>query len=422
MKKNTIYEGNCLEVIKTFPNNSVDCIVTSPPYWGPREYGTEKDPPIWYTNDEQRNCEHDWMIEFVKGINGGTKSKKVQTKGQDNFQKVEDAVQKTCKKCGTMQVELGREKDVEDYIEHLMMIIDECMRVLKKHGTFWLNIGDTYRTNGPMRKSLTGVPQRVMLKMMDRGWLCRNDIIWYKPNAMPHPVKDRFTPDFEHIYQFHYFPFFAVDQVYYFNQILEPLKVDNAGNIYYGGKKSSDYGPITYSGNEYSTDSLIGKNMRTVWKIPTANLKEAHFAAFPIELASRAIDAGCPREICKKCGEPRKRYYINGKKIHDEIYNGQSIKDYEGTGAQDPSDVKRRILESLREKYEKWSECECGAGYKRGIVLDPFMGSGTTAIAALQHDVDFVGIEYYKRYIDIALKRISDEFPNYKTRGAMIEL
>lgn len=419
MERNKIYKGNCLDVLKTFPDNSIDCIVTSPPYWGPREYGDEEEPPIWLGDE---TCDHEWVPLKTNSISGGTKSKKVKVKGKENFQIVEPAEAYECKKCSAQKIELGREYEYTDYIKHLFVILDECKRVLKPYGTMWLNIGDSYIKNGTQRKSLAGVPQRVMLGMMDKGWIYRNDIIWYKPNAMPHPVKDRFTQDLEHIYQFGYFPFYSMSQDYYFNQLLEPLKVDNTGKIYYGGKKHEGYGPKTYSGEEYSTEGRIGKNMRTVWEIKTASLKDEHFAAFPIELPKRAIDAGCPREVCNKCGVPRHRFFVNGEKIHDEIYNGQAIKQYEGTGAQNPSDVKRRILESLREKYEEWTDCGCNAGFSRGIVLDPFMGSGSTALAAIEVGVDFVGIEFFQKYIDIAERRLLDAYPNYKTREAIREL
>ena len=176
---NKIFHGDCLEVLTKLQSESIDCIVTSPPYWALRDYG-------------------------VSG-------------------------------------QLGRESTFEEYITKLCDIFDEVKRVLKNKGTCWINISDTYsgtghknnstdpkykdgrngqkislnnKTNVP-NKCLCCIPDRFKIEMINRGWICRNEIIWHKPNCMPSSVKDRFTVDYEKVF------FFVKNKKYYFNQQLE---------------------------------------------------------------------------------------------------------------------------------------------------------------------------------------------------------
>ena len=195
MDLNKIYTGHALDVLKTLPEYSVNMCITSPPYWGLRDYKTN--PAIW--NDG-------W------------------------------------------QGELGAEPDFNHYIKHLCDVFDEVKRVLKDDGTCWVNIGDTYggcslnssygikakgdtsflnsvehlqkvaHTLGKYSKSLLLIPFRFAIEMQNRGWTVRNVIIWQKPNATPQSVKDRFTVDFEYLF------FFSKNKKYYFEQQLEPIK------------------------------------------------------------------------------------------------------------------------------------------------------------------------------------------------------
>ncbi len=149
---NRIISGDSLEALKKLPNESADCIVTSPPYYGLRDYG-------------------------VTG-------------------------------------QLGLEPTFEEYIAKLMEIFDEAKRVIKKTGTCWVNLGDSYcatatgskrgsnASAGLQEKSLLGIPFRFALAMIEHGWILRNTIIWHKPNAMPSSVKDRFSVDFEYVFFF----------------------------------------------------------------------------------------------------------------------------------------------------------------------------------------------------------------------------
>lgn len=336
-----IIQGDCLEETKKLPSESVDCVVTSPPYWALRDYG-------------------------VPG-------------------------------------QLGLEPTFQEYITKLCDIFDEVKRVLKKEGTCWVNLGDTYggsgkgaggysdksilsgatspntkgrkmakeswnfkkapRVNGE-QKSLCQIPSRFATEMTNRGWILRNEIIWYKPNCMPSSVKDRFTVDFEKVF------FFVKQQKYFFKTQYE-LMVESSdakyrarirmnkqyntkqpykNNTPYSSNKISKNVRISSTenanrafGDNESLERMLdkGRNKRCVWKVTTKPFKEAHFATYPEKLIEPMIDAGCP---------------------------------------------------------------------VGGVVLDPFFGAGTTGVVAKKQKKNYVGIELNKEYIEIAKKRI-DSIP-----------
>ena len=263
---NKIINGNSLEVLKTIPDNSIDCCITSPPYWGLRDYG----------HDEQ----------------------------------------------------LGSEKHFKDFVINLSNVFDEVQRVLKPTGTCFINLGDTYGGSGSgttknadtskyvenskqvyvlpngtskasqfrgtaMNKSLCMIPERFAIEMIDRGWCLRNQIIWHKPNQMPSSATDRFTVDFEKI-------FFFVKQPmgYYFEQQLEPYTepLDRwAGQMVRGNYKTkTEQFAVQERNGRDMRPNPEGKNMRTVWSINTEPSTEAHFATYPQRLVERMLKAGCP--------------------------------------------------------------------------------------------------------------------------------
>lgn len=295
--------GDALEILRTMPDESVDCAVTSPPYWALRDYGVE---------------------------------------GQ-----------------------LGLEPTFEEYLQKLCAIFDEVKRVLKREGTCWVNLGDTYsgsnngshdyrehdglgldpkerykgqkagKTSVPA-KSLCLIPFRFAIEMVNRGWMLRNTIIWHKPNCMPSSVKDRFTVDFEPLF------FFVKSKQYWFELQYEPHKTKPTHGT---GRRGLQKGNVQVWGHEQRHSAHInyghsGRTKRCVWTIPTQPFAEAHFAVYPPTLIETPIKAGCP----------------------------------EG-----------------------------------GIVLDPFMGSGTTAVVARQLGRRFIGIELNPAYVELAAKRLSQE-------------
>lgn len=254
-----LIQGDCIEKLKELEEKSVDCLVTSPPYWALRDYG-------------------------VKG-------------------------------------QLGLEPTFQEYINKLCDIFDEVKRVLKDEGTCWVNIGDTYsatrwtgngkgqpmnkfkdghRDINPAKKSgledktLCGIPARFMIEMINRGWICRNEIIWHKPNCMPSSVKDRFTVDFEKIF------FFTKSKKYYFETQYEPLSESSLKDFNarktFRNKGSNNVYACPGEGRDrrefYRPE--LGRNKRCVWKVTTKPFKEAHFATYPEKLIEPMIKAGCP--------------------------------------------------------------------------------------------------------------------------------
>lgn len=363
---NTIIQGNTLTILKNIPDNSINMVITSPPYWGLRCYNTN--PQVW---DGDENCKHEWNTEIIrKRTNGDVPGKNslIAKRRPNDIVNRPDIISNTCIKCGAWKGELGSEPTYEMYINHLIQIFNEVYRVLKDDGTCWVNLGDSYAgsnqgvgtknlsskqasnrgTNymttethksllkncGIKAKSLIGIPDRFKIAMVDNGWICRNDIIWHKPNAMPESVKDRFTDDYERLF------FFTKNRKYYFEQQLEeyqskPQKPvnknqQNCNNGYTTDRFSAGY-------RDYYSQG--GRNKRSVWSINTKPFKEAHFAIFPEELIETPIKAGCP---------------------------------------------------------------------ENGIVMDIFMGSGTTAVVAQKLNRNYIGIELNSEYIKIAENRINN--------------
>ena len=284
--KQKVIIGNCLDVMRSMPDDSVDVCVTSPPYWALRDYGS--DPAIW---GGSADCEHDWTdhLEPSRGGVGRTANVGANKDGEAN-NRGHPTLSHYCSKCGAWKGQLGLEPSPLEYIDHLMMVFDEVKRILKPTGACWVNIGDTYSTfsnsgqhgNLDNRKSADGlelannlkkdiakygfpsktllqIPSRFAIAMTDRGWLLRNEIIWQKPNCMPTSVKDRFTVDFEKFF------FFTKSQKYYFNQIKEELKKKDARTTF-GSQKQGNFNNV-YSGNLYDASKLDGRNMRCVWAV-----------------------------------------------------------------------------------------------------------------------------------------------------------
>jgi DNA modification methylase len=301
--KNEIINTDCLTGLKELPENSIDCVVTSPPYFGLRDYG----------------------------VNG----------------------------------QIGLEQTPEMYVSKLVDVFTEVKRVLKNEGTLWLNLGDTYynfrgyndfsvkqsisknnahvmnspcgkrnaKLDGLKGKDLIGIPWMVAFALRNIGFYLRMDIIWNKPNPMPESVKDRPTKAHEYIF------LMSKNEKYYYDY--EAIQTETKGNEHDKHSRTSR--------KRFPTDKVNGirkegyypmANKRSVWTVNTKPYNEAHFAVFPEELIVDCIKAGCP---------------------------------------------------------------------ENGIVLDPFLGSGTTAIVARKLNRNFIGFELNPDYVKIINKRIYDE-------------
>lgn len=308
-----IINGEALSVLQGLESNSVDCCITSPPYYGLRDYGTD---------------------------------------GQ-----------------------IGLENTPSEYIEKLVAVFGEVRRVLKKDGTLWLNMGDSYAGSGKgaaanpddakkykqgtnkgmlgatattkiksteyKRKDLMGIPWRLAFALQADGWYLRQDIIWYKPNCMPESVKDRCTKSHEYIF------LLSKSDKYYFDSeaIKEPAitsdrtspRGSKATKTPNSGRRKQDAVELRrYKG----FNERFMRNKRDVWSMSTHGYKEAHFATFPEKLIEPCVLAGCPES---------------------------------------------------------------------GIIIDPFLGSGTTAVVAVKNKRRCVGIELNSDYVDMAIRRIQME-------------
>jgi len=308
-----IYHGDCLEILKTLPSESVNCCITSPPYYGLRDYGNEK--------------------------------------------------------------QIGLEDTPDDYIDKLVCVFREIKRILRPDGTLWLNIGDSYWGSGSRgydftgkmteaskvqegskgtinlsnlpklvgnrdrykNKDLIGIPWMLAFALRKDGWYLRQDIIWHKPNPMPESVKDRCTKAHEYIFLLSKSPNYYFD----YEQIQEDAtyksdKRNGQGRIAYDGKRVDGEDDKAQQSFVTITDK---RNKRDVWSVSPSHIKEAHFATYPEELVEPCILAGCPRD---------------------------------------------------------------------GVVIDPFLGSGTTGRVAERLGRKWIGIELNEEYVEIAKERTNE--------------
>lgn len=289
MRLNRVINGNSVELIKDFPDNTFDMCITSPPYWNMRDYCNPL--TVW---DGDPECDHDWKEipnrnnEFKPraGMNSEIAQYAKKAIFTDNR-----SFGSTCQKCGAWLGTLGLEPDHELYIKHLVYFFSLLKPKIKKDGSLYVNIADKYggSNNGSWRapieqrgkeyrqtldidqeylappaqnmkyvRSQLGIPFSFALEMIKDGWKLRNTIIWHKINSKPESVKSRFTNDFEYIF------FFTKSKTYYFNQQFEYA-------IYESGLR----------------------NKRAVWSINTRGTKVDHFAIFPKELIETPISASC---------------------------------------------------------------------------------------------------------------------------------
>jgi DNA modification methylase len=362
--------GDALEQVRLLPDESVQCCITSPPYWGLRDYG-------------------------VAG-------------------------------------QIGLERTPEEYVANIVQVFREVKRVLRDDGTLWLNLGDSYATGagkvgdcpgggeqgerwkqyGPARpqvpdgknpdamvptyqpnwmpiaglkpKDLVGIPWRVAFALQADGWWLRSDIIWSKPNPMPESVTDRPTKAHEYLF------LLTKSARYYYDAeaIREPAT--SAGKIVTLGNKSLSRGQATGanvppSGNANADSVTVAplRNRRTVWTIPTQPYPEAHFATFPEALVEPCMAAGSKGESDGLAKKDRSLVQTRMEQV--------------------PVGRMRRGRNVLPEVAQR-------------TVLDPFCGSGTVGVVALRAGRDFIGIELSPEYVEMARRRIEGTAPLFAER------
>lgn len=285
--------------------------------------------------------------------------------------------------------QLGLEDHVEQWVTGLRQVAREIGRVLVPTGSFWLNVADTYSTHprqGADKKSLLLAPERLALALLADGWTLRNKIVWQKANPMPSSVRDRLACQWEAIYVFTRQPNYYFD----LNSVRQPhtsggrtrsrLKPDyqrSATREVWRGPNGDDASGLTLMKARGMVGHPLGKNPGDVWRIASSNYRGAHHATFPVELAARTILAGCPEARCVACRLPWKRATI--RKL-----GGSAI---------------RAALSA---------SCDCDAGTEPGLVVDPFFGAGTTAVAAEALQRDWLGIELNPEFAELAARRIQE--------------
>jgi DNA modification methylase len=285
--------------------------------------------------------------------------------------------------------QLGLELNVEAYVEHLVAVLEEVARVLKPTGSLWLNLGDSYSHSneyGAPPKSLLLAPERITLALVARGWILRNKVVWSKPNPMPQSVGDRLTCSWEYFFHLVRTPRYFYD----LGAIREPHLSAKKSLTTAARHAKAKTGPARNSARPSWAGPLAGnnaglrraraagrpghpdgKNPGDVWRVPTASFKGAHHAVYPTNLIARPLLATCPARTCVACGQP----WTQTRAV-----------------AKTPS-------------------CACDAGWQPGLVLDPFMGSGTTAVAAARLGREWVGVELNPEYRKLALARIAATRP-----------
>lgn len=283
--------------------------------------------------------------------------------------------------------QIGLEDHVDGWVDELLLVARGLQRVLKPTGSLWLNLGDTFSrsTNqGAAPKSLLLAPERLALRMVADGWSLRNKVVWAKPNPMPTSVKDRLSCTWEVLY------FFTKSERYFFD--LDAVRVPHHGQRTKQRTPRVEWSvPLDWRGPSAGSNSgldrlkasglpghPLGKNPGDVWTIPTAGYKGAHHAVYPERLVERPLLATCPERVCADCGTPWQR---TPHRSRDHL----------------------AVLGQLRQI------CACsGAETRPGIVLDPFIGSGTTAVVAERHGRDWLGIELNPAFAALAGQRIGD--------------
>ena len=422
-----IHHGHVLDILPTLDAGSVQCCVTSPPYWGLRDYSI--DPVAW---GGEPGCVHQWNEPAVGGEGYSSGQRKRWQHGntrKDDPAGWEKLVAQgcLCRKCGAWLGSLGLEPTPELYVEHLVAVFRAVRRVLRDDGTLWLNLGDSYtsggrpdrdtslvsRTSGVTNRSagmdrpqtpaglkpkdLVGIPWRVAFALQADGWWLRSDIIWSKPNPMPESVRDRPTRAHEYI-------FLLSKSARYFydaDAIAEPGTVPAGTRAARGSEERAAVPGVNARPPEYKVYTGQ-RNKRSVWSITTAPFPEAHFATFPPKLPELCIKAGSAEQACPECGAPWERVVERTCKASAPRGTVPS------SGRANLQGPQQGALSCTSRTLGWQPACECGHDETVGsVVLDPFIGSGTVGLVAEKLGRRWVGIDANAEYLEIARRRLA---------------
>jgi DNA modification methylase len=386
-----ILQGDVLARLCELPDESVHCVVTSPPYWGLRDYGVE---------------------------------------GQ-----------------------IGQEPTPEEYVLKLVEVFRETRRVLRSVGTFWVNMGDSYCSTAPgttgdplnqrgilagvsnhraeasrrfrfktphglKPKDLVGMPWRLATALQADGWWLRSDVIWAKPNPMPESVTDRPTKSHEYL-----FLLTRSSSYYYDAEAISEIAVgDTPGNLTHKGKTAYENGDVhmrTKAGLA-KVSAISRRNKRSVWTIAVEAFSDAHFATFPTKLVEPCILAGTSEHgCCASCGAPWKRIterthtFQSGSGRAGHAPSGK----FAGSVQAESGDYDIRLGPVITTATIGWEpSCLCNAGVSPSTVLDPFNGAGTAGLVALRLGRSYIGIELNPEYVAMSKRRIDEDAPLFRQK------
>ena len=425
--RTTIYVGDCRETLQRLPAQSVHCVVTSPPYFGLRDYGTGQ----WQGGDP--DCTHKTRRPATAS-NGSTLAGSKATTGHQ-----QEGYRDVCARCGAVRVDrqIGLEASMEAYLETMVDVFREVWRVLRDDGTLWLDIGDSYSGSGKgptgqngvgqherrqgfdtdcrsasiPAKNLMLIPWRLVLALQADGWIVRSVISWQKAAPMPESVTDRPTSAWEPI-------FLLTKQGRYFydaeavrEKTDEPTR--RAATFRNGGVYTSNRSFDNSNGDTGKTshgDMGTGRNLWNYWRdlddawlLGPEPFPESHFAVFPTEIPRRAILAGTSAKgVCPKCGAPWRRV-VERTPMQIARSSRQMA-----MGEHGRTQSSGTMISPPTAMTTGWQpSCDCNAGEPiPATVLDPFGGVGTTALVANRNGRNAILCELNPTYADMAARRI----------------
>jgi DNA modification methylase len=419
--------GDVRERLADIPEGYVQCCVTSPPYWGLRDYGTG----TWEGGDAA--CEHK-PVSGIQGQNGQRADRRF------TGEKPQGA---TCLRCGARRIDnqIGLEDSPAAFVEAMVGVFREVWRCLRDDGLLFLNLGDSYASSGKSRteeqvtknsnlqgglccqlsilkqqnkvtgglkpKDLCGIPWRVVLALQEDGWYWRDAIVWNKPAPMPESVRDRCTKAWEPIFMLAKSELYFCDMETVRERGLSP-EMDaaeykqhlsaaeeqwyaRASSVPANGKSGNKTGGFCPPG---------GRNLRNVWSLAPCPFPDAHFATFPPSLPERCIKMGTSeRGCCPSCRAPWKR--VTEREVLRRERPNQFTK-YRDVNGQ-PDQTKAGV--SVQTKG--WEPtCDCGEQPIPCCVLDPFSGSGTTGMVSTELGREYIGVELNPEYAEMSRTRI----------------